>query len=139
TEMAVYLSPVAQWSLGIIAFVNVLLLGGLCGAIIVAVKEFGKLRAQVQPTIDRVNGILDETKPIVARVPPIIDADVKPILGNVQEITHRVSGIVSDVGQHVHEIAETGEHTVKEITHRVEATGQVVTDTVSRPVINAAG
>jgi len=137
--MEISLSPVAQWSLAIIALFNVLLFGGLVAFVIVGIKEFQKLRSQIQPIIDRVTPILDEAKPVVAGVNPLINNNVKPILGNVQEITHKVSGIVTDLGNHAHEIAETGEHTVKEITHRVEATGQVVTDTVSKPVISAAG
>jgi len=137
--MPVSLAPAAQWSLVIIAIFNVLLFAGLVAFVIVGVAEFKKLRAQVQPVIDRVNPILEEVKPVVAGINPMIDHNIKPILGEVQDITQKVSGMVSDISQHAHEIAETGEHTVKEITHRVEATGQVVTDTVSRPVISAAG
>jgi len=142
---AIALSPAAQWSLVIIAVCNVLLFGGLVAFVILGVRQFQKLREQVQPILDRVTPIMDrvppimdEVKPIVANVNPLINDNVKPILGNVQEITHKVSGVVSDLGQHAHEIAETGEHTVKEITHRVEATGQVVAENVSKPVINIA-
>jgi len=136
--MTIALSPAAQVSLVIIALINVLLLIGLVSAVVVAVTQFKKLREQVQPVIDRVTPILEEVKPVVANVNPLLEGSVRPILGNIQEITHKVSGIVGDVGAHVHSIAETGEHTVKEITHRVEATGQVVTDNVSKPVISAA-
>jgi len=117
----------------------------LVAFVVIGVKEFQKLRGQVQPIIDRITPIMDrvppimdEVKPVVANVNPLINDNVKPILGNVQEITHKVSDIVFDLGQHAHEIAETGEHTVKEITHRVEATGQVVAENVSKPVINIA-
>jgi phage-related protein len=141
----VTLSPAAQIALVVIAVLNVLFVGGLVAFIIIGVKEFQKLRAQAQPIIDRITPIMDrvppimdEAKPIVASVNPLINDNVKPILGNVQEITHKVSGIITDLGQHAHEIAETGEHTVKEITHRVEATGQVVAENVSKPVINVA-
>jgi len=137
--MEVSLSPVAQWSLLIIAVFNVLLFGGLVAFVILGVKELQKLRGQAEKVMDQVKPILAEAKPVVASINPILNNNVKPILGNVQEITHKVSDIVTDLGQHAHEIAETGEHTVKEITHRVEATGQVVTDTVSKPVISIAG
>jgi hypothetical protein len=136
--MDMALSPVTQWSLAIIALVNVLLLIGLVGIVFVAVGEFKKLRAQLQPVIDRVNPLLEEAKPIIGNVNPMINNNVKPILVNVQEVTHKVSGMVSDLGEHVHEIAETSQHTVKDLTHRVEATGHVVTENVSKPVINAA-
>jgi uncharacterized protein YoxC len=151
--MEVALTPAAEWSLVIIAAFNLLLFAGLVVAVVVAVLEFKKLRAQIQPIIDRVKPILEEARPVVAGINPMIDQNVKPILenvqdltqnvkpilGNVQEITHRVSDIVSDIGEHAHEIAETGQHTVKDLTHRVEATGHVVTDTVSKPVIGLAG
>jgi len=135
---AIYLSPAAQVSLVIIAVINVLLLSVIVAAAMIGVQQFKKLREQVQPIIDRVNPILDEAKPLVASVNPLIDQNVKPILMNVQEITHKVSGIVTDIGNHAHEIAETGEHTVKEITHRVGSTSQMVTENVSKPVISAA-
>lgn len=134
----VSLSGWAQWSLVIIALFNVLFVGVLAFAAFMLYKQFSKLRAQVQPIIDRVNPILEEARPIVANVNPLLNENVKPILGNVQEVTHKVSGIVTDLGTHVHEIAETGEQTVKDITHRVESTSHVVTDNVSKPVIGAA-
>jgi uncharacterized protein YoxC len=143
--MEVTLSGWTQGALVVIAIVNVLLLAGLVGAVFAILGAVKKVQAQIQPVLDRTKPIMDrvpvlmdEVKPVIAGVNPLIDQSVKPILGNVQEITHKVSGIVTDLGEHVHEIAETGEQTVKHITRRVESTGQVVTDTVSKPVISAA-
>ncbi len=136
--MEVALSGAAQTSLVVIAVFNVILFALLIGAVVMGVVAFKKLQAQIQPVIDRVTPLLDEAKPIVANVNPLINQNVKPILSNVQEITHKASGIVSDVGQRVHEIGQTGEETVKHLTHRVETAGQVVTDTVSKPAISAA-
>ena len=136
--MEITLSGWVQWPLVIIAVMNVIFVGILAFAALKMAQEVAKLRAQVQPIIDRVNPILEEARPVVANVTPLINTNVRPILGNVQEITQKVSGIVTDLGQHAHEIAETGEQTVRELTHRVEATGQVVTESVSKPVIGAA-
>jgi uncharacterized protein YoxC len=136
--MEVALSPAAQNSLVVIAIFNVLLFAVLIGLVAGVMIALKKIQAQIQPVIDRVNPLLEEAKPIVANVNPLINQNVKPILNNVQEITHKASGIVSDIGEHVHGIAETGEQTVKNLTHRVEAAGQVVTDTVSKPAISAA-
>ncbi|MBW3624531.1 MAG: hypothetical protein KY468_14085 [Armatimonadetes bacterium] len=143
--MELTLSGWTQGALVVIAVVNVLLLGVLVGAVFGIMKALQKLREQVNPLIertkpimDRVPPIMDEAKTVVANVNPVINEQVKPIMGNVQEITVKVSGMVSDLSQHAHEIAETGEQTVKHLTTRVEAAGDVVTDTVSKPVISVA-
>jgi uncharacterized protein YoxC len=143
--MEVTLSGPTQIALVVIAIVNVLLLAGLIGAVFAILAAVKKMQTQIQPVIDRTKPIMDrvpvlmdEAKPVIAGVNPLIEQNEKPILGNVQEITHKVSGIVSDLGTHVHEIAETGEQTVKNITQRVESTGQVVTENVAKPVISAA-
>jgi len=143
--MEVTLSGWTQGALVVIALVNVLLLAGLIGAVFFVLAAIKKIQAQIQPVIDRTQPIMDrvpvlmdEAKPIIAGVNPLINENVKPILGNVQEITHKVSGMVTDLGAHVHEIAETGEQTVKHLTQRVESTGQVVTENVAKPVISAA-
>lgn len=143
--MEVSLHWISQTALVIIALANVLLFGVLVGAVFGIMKAIQQIRKQIEPIVDRtkpimdrVPMIMDEVRPVVANVNPLINENIKPILGNVQEITVKVSGIVGDLGQHAHEIAETGEQTVKHLSHRVESTGQVVTETVSKPVISAA-
>jgi hypothetical protein len=136
--MDLSLSPAAQWSLVIIAIVNLLLMFGLIAGVIVGIVAFKKLRAQIQPTLDRANGILDETKQLVVKVSPMLESEVKPILHNVQEMTHKAGDIVTDVGHQAHEIAETSQRTVKKTSKRIETTGKLVTEGVTRPVIQFA-
>jgi hypothetical protein len=121
------------------------LFGGLIAFVVLGIREFQKLRKQIEPLVDRAKPLMEDARPIMASAHQVVNQvnqavahDVKPILGNVQEITHKAGVIVSDLGSHAHEIAQTGEQTVKGLTHKVGATGEVIADNVSKPVIRIA-
>ena len=136
--MVVTLSTWAEWALVTIAAFNILLFGALVIGLLFGIREFKKLRGQVQPVIDRVNPILEEVRPAVAKVAPMIENNVRPMLDNVRDMTHTARGVVTDLGARAKRVGETGEKTVKDVSEHVGRTSRVVSEGVGKPLIEVA-
>lgn len=106
----------AEVALIVIATINVLALVALALAGFVIKGQIGRVMDMIRPVMD----------------------EVRPIMQDAHRMADTVTGMVGDVSAHVHEIATTSEHTVKDLTHRVETTGSIIQDTLSQPVIKFA-
>jgi uncharacterized protein YoxC len=76
---------------------------------------------------DTVKQTLDATLP---RVQPVID--------NVSRLTEQVSDIVETVAPQVEKIAQESEDAVHSVSSQVKATSHLVTENVSKPIVNIA-
>lgn len=76
---------------------------------------------------DTVKQTLDTTLP---RVQPVID--------NVNRVTEQVADLVHTVAPKVEKMAEESEDAVHSVSSQVKATSHLVTENVSKPIVNIA-
>lgn len=111
----------SQVVITVLAAAQVLTLLALVGVIVYVVKQ---LKTIATDTVDQV---LEKTLP-----------KIQPTLENVSDTTARVSDLVDKISPKVVQIADQGETTVHSVGEKVKATSNIVTENVTRPIVNIA-
>lgn len=97
--------------------------GQLALVVVIAVMAY-RVKTIVSDTVKQT---LDATLP---RVQPVID--------NVSRVTGQVSEIVQTVAPKVEKMAQESEDAVHSVSSQVKATSHLVTENVSKPIVNIA-